>query len=163
MMRRAATAMLVMLALPAAAREPLGVHGAWGAFRDEAPWRCFAISEPRRAARGEPRPFASIAFWPERRIRGQLHIRLGAVRRVDAPVTLTIGARRWRLLAGRAEAWAANPAMDAAIVAAMRSARAMSVETVAENGRAFAHGYSLAGAATAIDAAALACARLARR
>ena len=50
--------------------------------------------------------------------------------------------------------------MDAAIVAAMRSAPSMSVESRAETGGAIADTYRLRGAATAIDAAALGCARL---
>ena len=44
-------------------------------------------------------------------------------------------------------------------IAAMRSERSMSVEALARNGGAFADTYRLAGAATAIDAAALACRR----
>ena len=42
----------------------------------------------------------------------------------------------------------------------MRSASSMSVSSVGANGRAFADSYALRGAATAIDAAALGCARL---
>ena len=43
--------------------------------------------------------------------------------------------------------------------AAMRGARSMSVETIAANGAPFADTYALAGAATAIDAAGVGCAR----
>ena len=39
----------------------------------------------------------------------------------------------------------------------MRGGRSMSVEAVAPHGRPFADVYALAGAATAIDAAALGC------
>src|SRR3546814_18996930 len=35
-------------ATAAEARDALGVHGAWAAFSDDKPRRCFAISEPDR-------------------------------------------------------------------------------------------------------------------
>ena len=48
--------------------------------------------------------------------------------------------------------------MDAAIVAAMRSAKAMRVRARAADGREISDFYDLPGAASAIDAAALGCA-----
>ncbi len=50
--------------------------------------------------------------------------------------------------------------MDAAIVAAMRSAGGMTVTARARDGRGFSDSYSLAGAATAMDAATVGCAKL---
>lgn len=148
------------LAQPAAAREALGVFGGWGAFRDERPPRCFAITEPARAFRDARwRPFASVASWPTAKVRGQLHIRLRKARLPGAPITLVVGERRFAMVGGGADAWAPDPRADAAIVAAIRSGRSMSVATRAENGRAFADAYALHGAATAIDAATLGCAR----
>lgn len=148
------------LAQPAAAREALGVFGGWGAFRDERPSRCFAITEPARLYRDASwRPFASVASWPTAKVRGQLHIRLRKTKLPGAPVTLAIGERRFTLVGGGADAWAPDPRADATIVAAMRSGRSMSVASRAENGRAFADAYALHGAATAIDAATLGCAR----
>ena len=61
------------------------------------------------------------------------------------------------MVAGDRDAWAADAASDRAIVAALRSARSMSVEAVGPRGRPFADSYALAGAATAIDAARLRC------
>jgi hypothetical protein len=49
--------------------------------------------------------------------------------------------------------------MDAAIVAAMRTAPKMTIRGTDTRGRRFANTYSLEGAATAMDAATLACAR----
>jgi hypothetical protein len=144
----------------AASRDTLGIFGQWGAFRDASPRRCFAIAEPvARGAGGDWRPFASIASWPGNAVRGQIHIRLRRARAAGSPVMLTIGQQRFQLAAGRADAWAADAKMDAAIIAAMRSQAAMSIEARDERGRAYADGYRLKGAATAIDAAALGCAR----
>jgi len=50
--------------------------------------------------------------------------------------------------------------MDAAIVAAMRSAGTMSVSATDSAGRRFTDRYSLEGAATALDAATVGCARV---
>jgi hypothetical protein len=150
----------LLLASPAlAARTSLGTFDGWGAFRDDNPARCYAIAQPVRGGGGKWRPFASVATWPQARVRGQLHIRLGREKLASAPVTLTIGDRRFPMVAGGADVWALDPRLDAAIVAAMRSAPSMSVATRAATGAGFAETYGLKGAATAMDAAALGCSR----
>ena len=150
---------ILALALQAAAegRRSIGIHGSWGAFSDAAPPRCFAIAEPLGQTRLR-RPFASIATWPADGQRNQLYVRLSRPRASAARVTLSIGERRFELLAGPADAWSPDARTDRAIVAAIRAGRSMSVETVAANGRPFADTYALKGAATAIDAAAVGCA-----
>lgn len=156
--RGAALAIMLWLAVPAAARDTLGVFKGWGAFRDATPRRCFAIAQPVVAGgRAAWRPFASIATWPNRGLRASLHIRLSRERDRSAGVTLSIGERRFALVANGADAWAADEPSDRAIVAALRGGRSMSVEAVGVGGHPFADTYSLAGAPTAIDAAALAC------
>lgn len=147
-------------AVPAAsARTSLGTFERWGAFRDDAPVRCFAIAEPVRQGGGRWRSFASVATWPGAGVRGQLHIRLAREKLSAAPVRLSVGGRRFMLVASGADAWAPDARTDAAIVAAMRSAPAMTVSTRAVTGATFSETYGLKGAATALDAAALGCAR----
>lgn len=152
---------LLLGAMPAHARDSLGIFDGWGAFRDAQGPRCYAVAEPVRAARrsGGWRAFAAIGTWPRQNVRGQVHFRLSRQRRDDAGVTLAIGDRRFALVAGDADAWAPDRRVDAAIVAAIRSGTSMSVQTTDRAGRAFADVYALRGAATAIDAAALGCAR----
>lgn len=150
---------IALLAGPAAARMALGSFDGWGAFRDEQPYRCFAIAEPERIGRGPWRPFASVGTWPANGVRGQVHIRLGREKLPAAPVTLTIGGRRFSMAAGGADVWAPDARADAMIVAAMRSARSMTVATRAKTGGALVETYRLRGAATAMDAASLGCAR----
>jgi hypothetical protein len=148
----------VLLVLAAAGgRTAIGVHGSWGAFRDAAPARCFAIARPV-AAGGREGGFASVASWPARRLRASLHVHLTRTRDRSAPVTLSIGERRFILAAADRDAWATDAPSDRAIVDAMRSGRSMSVEGVGAGGAPFVDVYALAGAATAIDAATLACA-----
>ena len=138
-------------------RVALGVYERWGAFRDASPRHCFAIAEPVTRGVGPTRPFASVATWPGDGVRNQLHVRLSRERHDGAGVTLAIGERRFELVAGSSDAWAPDARTDAAIVAAMRGGRSMSVETVGASGAPFADVYALGGAATAIDAAALGC------
>jgi hypothetical protein len=147
-------ALLLLAAVPG--REAIGVFDGWGAFRDRDPRRCFAIARPI-AAGGRTTGFASVATWPGRGLRSSLHIRLSRPRDRSAGVTLSVGERRFALTANTLDAWAADAPSDRAIVAALRSARSMSVEAVGLGGRPFADTYALAGAATAFDAAALAC------
>jgi hypothetical protein len=146
---------LVGTTAPAMARDTIGVWNRWAAFSDPSPRRCFAIAQPvdpdHRAG------FASVSNWPGQNIRGQLHIRLSRGRAGNARVTLSIGERRFELVAGTDDAWAPDSRTDAAIIAAMRSGRSMSVEGLGRDGSAFADVYALSGVATAIDAAALAC------
>ncbi|TPG20847.1 hypothetical protein EAH87_05645 [Sphingomonas koreensis] len=147
--------MLLLALLLGAARQPIGVYQSWGAFREGPPLRCFALAEPVR--RGRTHPFASVTTRPNRGVRNQIAFQLSTAVRADTPVTLGIDDRRFALIAEGDHAWAPDARTDAAIVAAMRSARSMSVSAVTASGRPFADTYALGGAATAIDAAALAC------
>ncbi|MGL4313907.1 MAG: hypothetical protein ACRCSO_07925 [Sphingomonas sp.] len=154
---RVAALILLAAAMPAAAKDSLGIYDRWGAFRDASPVRCYAISAPvQPGGRSNWRPFAAIGSWPGQGARGQLHIRLSRERDPRARVTLSVGDRRFDLVAGNADAWAPDARTDAAIIAAMRAGRSMSVETLGKGGP-FADVYSLRGAATAIDAATLGC------
>jgi hypothetical protein len=148
--------LLLLIAAPAAARDTIGVYRGWGAFRDARPERCYAIARPVVAS-GRPEGFASIASWPARRLRASLHIHLSRPRASSAGVTLSIGERRFTLSADARDAFAPDTPTDRAIVTAMREGRSMSIEAIADTGRPFADVYTLAGAATAMDAATLAC------
>lgn len=154
-------ATLLLLAPPAAARDSLGMFETWGAFVDPAVPRCFAIAmaEPSLKRR-EYQPYASIGTWPRRAVRGQVHFRLSRRTRPGAPIVMSIGGQRFQLAGGGGDAWAADKRMDAAIVAAMRSARSMTVASRDSNNARFSNTWPLAGAATAMDAAAIGCARL---
>src|SRR3546814_18128866 len=89
-----------------------------------------------------------------------MHFRLSREKAPKAQVSLSIGARRFTLTAGGADAWAPDKRVDAAIIAAIRSGTSMSVQATGKNGAPFADVYALRGAAQAMDAAALGCARL---
>lgn len=148
---------------PLAARDSLGVFGQWGAFRDPGLGRCYAIAIPQksRTAR-EVSPFATVGTWPGRRVRGQFHVRLSRKLAAEPALSLSVGGEPFKLVGGGSDAWAEDKARDAAIVAAMRSARSLTVGARDTRGRRFYDTYVLEGAATAMDAASVGCARIRR-
>jgi hypothetical protein len=150
-------ALAALLALfQGAPRETIGIYDGWAAFRDTAPQRCFAIARPVDPRRAD-QAFLSVASWPAAGVRHQVHVRLGRPRAANARVTLVVGERRFDLIAGALDAWAPDARTDAAVVAAIRDGRSLSVESVSASGTPFVEGYALRGAASAIDAATLAC------
>ena len=159
-MRKALALTLILLASPLAAKDSLGVFSDWGAFRDPSVPRCYAIAKPTtsRLSR-DNEPFATIGTWPRRQIRGQVHFRLSRMLAKNPSIQLRIGSQRYELTGGGGDAWAKDRTMDAAIVAAMRSAQSMTIRATDSRGRRFSNSYSLSGAATAMDAATLACSR----
>ena len=163
-MRQTALLFLIALVVPAAAfaapRTALGIFDGWAAFREAQTARCYAIAAPA-ATIGKPqvKAYASVGYWPKSRIRGQFYIRLSKERGAGRELRLTVGSRRFVLTGNGVHGWASDARMDAAVIAAMRAAPSMSVESSTEAGGAIADTYRLRGAATAIDAAALGCAR----
>jgi hypothetical protein len=150
---------LLALAAPATAQQqPLGIFGMWGAFSGGG--RCHAISQPYRGPDAEQwRPFVAIGHWPDRRISGQLHVRLSREKRAGSAVLLRIDGRSFQLRGGGRDAWAPDARADDEIMAAMRTGIEMVIETRSTRGLLVRDHYRLRGAATAMDAAALACAR----
>jgi len=151
----------LLLAGPVWGRDTLGVFNSWGAFRDAAPLRCYAIAQPDHieGIGAGWHAFAAVATWPALGKRNQLHLRLSRRYGGRTAPTLLVGDQRFPLLAGGADAWAPDSRTDAAIVATMRTARAMMVVADGADGP-IRDAYVLKGAATAIDAAQLGCAKL---
>ena len=151
---------LFLAATPALARDSLGMFESWGAFRDPAVPRCYAIAvaEKPRGAKVEYQAYADVGHWPKRALRNQVHFRLSKRLASNAPIRLRVDTQEFALAGGGGDAWAADRRMDAAIVAAMRSGKAMRVRARAADGREINDYYALPGAASAIDAAALGCA-----
>lgn len=148
---------LLLAASPLAARESLGVYESWAAFKDTTPQRCYAVAKAQGSA---PQPaYATVSLWPDKQVRGALHIVLSRDLADKGSVRLAVGGKRFDLVAKGRNAWAADARADAAIIAALRSAGGMSVSAKAAKGGGFTDRYTLAGAATAIDAATVGCAK----
>ena len=146
----------------AVARDRLGVWNDWGAFRDAAVPRCYAIAmaadTPRRGH--EAQPFVTVATWPRRAIHGEVHVRLSRSSVPGKPVDFLLGGQKFVLVSNGADAWAADQRMDAAIIAAIRQGGDLTVAMRGRDGRLARDIYHLAGAASAMDAASLGCAAL---
>ena len=160
-MRRLLFLLPILLAAPAIARDSLGMFSGWAAFRDPAAPRCYAIAmaAPSTMQR-DYQPYADVAWWPRQGVRGQVHFRLSRKLQPNAAISLSIGGQRIPLVGGGGDAWAADKRGDAAIMAAMRVAKDMTVSARDAGGRGFTNRYDLSGAATAMDAAAVGCAEL---
>jgi len=151
---------LLLLGLAAAAPalgqpRALGVFGDWGAFQDGA--RCYAIAQPIEApAAAGWQPFAAVGHWP-RRGGGQLHVRLSREKRPGSAVLMRIDGQSFQLRGGGRDAWAPDARADLQIQTAMRAGLDLVVETHSAAGLLVRDHYLLRGAATAMDAAAIAC------
>jgi hypothetical protein len=131
--------------------------GAWAAI--DRGGTCEALSRSVRiAAKGKVQAQAGFAFSADRRRWGEFHALLRRMPRADAAVMLRIDNQPFLLVSRANWAWSTGPLQERAIIAALRGANGMSIESRDAAGRSFIDPYSLDGAATAIDAAAAACA-----
>lgn len=154
-MIRLAPLALLLLAAPLAARESLGVYESWAAFKDASPQRCYAIAKAQGTT---PAPaHATISNWPDSKVRGAVHLVLSRDAADKSAVRLVVGDKRFTLVAKGRNAWAKDARDDAAIVAALRVAARMSVSAQGTKSGTFTDRYTLAGVATAMDAATVGC------
>ncbi|MBV7266779.1 hypothetical protein [Erythrobacter ani] len=143
---------LVALVAPLSAKDSLGVYSDWAAFSDGDAQNCYAIAKATNRDLGVA--YATIATWPARNVRNQIHIKLSREAPASGRVRLRVGRAGFNLVAEGRSAWAEDRQMDAAIVAALRSANSMQVRV-----RGYTDRYNLSGVATAMDAAVIGCSR----
>ncbi|WP_423142109.1 hypothetical protein ACOYW6_01725 [Parablastomonas sp. CN1-191] len=151
----------IMAPFSAQARDALGTFAGWAAFRDPQVPRCYAIARAEPAARRDPQvAYVDVSTWPRRALFGQVHFRLARPLAPGARPQLAFGGQRAVLTAdGAGNAWAADPRADAAIVAALRGGARLTVWARDAGGKGFVSTFAPAGAPSALDAMALACAR----
>jgi len=150
-----------MIAAPAdATQRVLFARGSWAALQSQDGRHCQAAARSLRdAPKGAEQARATFAFDAGRGRRGEFHVRLSRAVRQGSSVMLSVGSQPFQLVARGYEAWSIGPTQEAAIIAAARVATGMRVEARDASGRRFADRYLLAGAPSAIDAAAAGCAR----
>lgn len=148
---------LALLTGPAEAQRLLHAGANWAAL-ERLPGICEAVGRAELVVpRGQPQARATFAFTRDGRRRGELHLILSRTARPGADALLTIGADSFLLLTRGQSAWSRGPRQEAAIIAALRRAGEMRVRAQGVGGRV-SDRYLLAGAPTAIDAAAISCA-----
>jgi hypothetical protein len=153
---RASIAVLALAAGAASAAPNVAFAGGHWAAIDFGS-RCEARSRPLWF-RPATEPYAVFAFGRSVRPHVQFYVHLGQPARAGATVIATIGDQPF-LLAGNGEwAWSASAAQQQAIRRAARYGQHMRIDSRDSRGRRIVDRYDLSGAATAIDAAAAACA-----
>jgi hypothetical protein len=152
---RLLAALLFVLAVPASAAGLLFAGGQWVALdRGES---CEAASRSESIAlKGKVQARAGFAF--DRSRRGQFFTQLSRAPRDGTTIILTVGERPFLLVSRGDWAWSRDPGQEAAIIAAVRAASGMRVQSRDRGGSRFTDRYLLDGAPTAIDAAAAHCA-----
>ena len=149
--------LLLVAAMPSAAGPIIYAGPAWAAIDRGS--TCEALSRSARiAAKGKVQAIAGFSFSADRRRWGEFHTRLRRMPRSGAAVLLKIGDQPFLLVSRGNWAWSTGPLQSQAIIAALRDASGMTVESRDAAGQQFIDPYSLDGAPTAIDAAAAACA-----
>lgn len=159
-------ALLCTLAAPVEAkRTSLAIYGPWGVFEDSRPERnCFAIATPddtqaSRSGISRGDTYISISSWPGRKIEGQFFWAAGFPIDDDKSVELKVGETRFRLLPSGSSAWAADPATDKRILAALRGGATARITSVSRRGTQLTDSFDLTGLSAAVDSARQACAK----
>jgi hypothetical protein len=120
------------LTLPAAAQESsnrVNTETDWSVFVEDNPTQCWVVSAPKSirntrdgqevaARRGDIRLF--VSYWPGSEKNGEVSVTGGYPYADGSTVVLQIGPDRFELFTDGELAWAASPADDQRIVAAMR-------------------------------------------
>jgi hypothetical protein len=156
-MRWALAFSLLMIAAPAFAADVIFARGQWAAIDRGA--TCEAAGRSVRIAqKGRVQARAGFAFDSGRGRRGQFFAQLSRMPRANSTIILTVGDQPFLLVGRGGWAWSSGPAQEAAIIASVRAASGMRIESRDGGGRRFVDRYMLDGAPTAIDAAAARCA-----
>lgn len=150
--------LLIVTGTAHAERRSAGFFFGWGVFVQDRPKSCFAITRPLavRGASGA-NASASISFAPGRP--GEVHVRLRTLAAPGTTVLLKVGARSFPMAARGQDAWLADARADQVVIALARTADRLTVDSRSATGARIRDSYALKGAASAIDAAAVACAR----
>lgn len=151
--------LLALAALPAIlpAQTRLFAGGHWAALDRGA--ICDAGTRAEHAAtNGRIQAIAGFAFAADGKRWGEFYTRMSRPVRPGSTVMLQVGSQPFLLIANGHWAWSRGRAQQQAIMAAVRANARMKVEARTAGGGRFRDYYILAGAPTAIDAAAAHCA-----
>lgn len=150
--------MSLLLTIMLQSAAPLAAGGGWAAF--DRGGHCEAVAAALREPRkGEPRAAVALRFDRSGARAGELSVRFRRPLRAGSSPILTVAGEPFLLVARGAAAWPAGAAQDRRIVALLRASAWLKVEARDLRGARMVDHYPLAGAPTAIDAAAACAAR----
>jgi Invasion associated locus B (IalB) protein len=152
--------LLPTLALAQAPGNPtsLGASGDWEAFTYEAEGSkvCYVYSAPKKSeankkiAARDPIYFM-VTHWPGKKVKAQPSTFIGYSFKEGTDVKLTIDTRDFILYPVDNMAWTDKVETERAILAAMKSGKAMSVSGTSSKGTLTKDSYSLSGISAAMD------------
>jgi hypothetical protein len=135
----------------------LYASGGWAAIDRGA--RCEALTRSEHVTiKNGATSVAGVTFDSARRHWGEFHLKMRSASRPGSSIVLDVADRSFLLEARGTDAWARDRAQDRAIIAALRDATGMKVTARDAAGHRVVERFATRGAATAIDAAAAACA-----
>lgn len=160
-MRAAIFFLVAVIAAPAFAKggSVIAAGGHWAAILRDGQCDAESLAMAPATARSG-RGLAGFTFAADRSRWGQFHARLSRAPRAGASVIATIGRQPFLLTARGGWAWSTGPAQEMALMAAIRSADSLRIQSRDSAGRRFTDRFALDFAPTAIDAAAARCSRL---
>lgn len=158
---------LTLLSVQALAQTPdsptsLGASGDWEAFAYEAEGSkvCYVYSQPKKsdpaAAKRGPIYFM-ITHWPGKKVKAQPSTFIGYTFKEGSEVKLAVDAKSFNLYPVDNMAWTDKLETEKAILAALKSGKAMTVSGTSAKGTATKDTYSLSGLSAAMDAIDSAC------
>lgn len=150
--------MSLLLSLLLQSAVPIAAGAGWAAF--DRGTHCEAVASPQQLPRRSETPAAiALRFDRSGARAGELSVRFRRpLRRGSSPI-LTVAGEPFLLVARGAAAWPAGAAQDRRIAALIRASAWLKVESRDWRGSRMVDHYRLAGAPTAIDAAAACAAR----
>ncbi|MBD8555463.1 hypothetical protein IFT84_13205 [Rhizobium sp. CFBP 8762] len=161
LVRKLATVLALVLATSSAAlaQSPTRIEQfkAWGAYSYPANGGkvCYVLSVPQDkspASVDHGDIFFLISQRPGQNISYEPQAMMGYELQANSKVTVTIDARSFTMFTKEKSAWVENAAEEPALVAAMRSGKAMRVDAASKRGTKTTYNYSLQGISAALKA-----------
>jgi hypothetical protein len=150
---------LLFQATASTAAPLLFAQGYWLAVERPDGRSCAAMGRSELAApKGGDQARMSFTFDRRGPRHGELYVRLSRPARPGSSILLMVGGQPFQLVGRGSDAWSRGPQQEAAIIAAVRASDDLRVRFRGASSR-YTDRYLLAGAPTAIDAAAAACSR----
>lgn len=147
-------------ATPAFADDPvsLGAFDDWEAFSYQANGAlvCYVFSAPKKTesdkkiAKRDPVYFL-VTHFPGRKIKGQVSTIIGYPFKESSMVDVKVDDKAFQLYTSGDTAWAASSDVEAQMVKALKTGKALSVVGTSWKGTQTTDNYSLAGVAKALD------------
>lgn len=121
---------------------------------------CFITSQPRETKPAEvqrERAYFYVSSWTKDGIRSQISVLLGYDLEDQAPITVTVGSRSFKLFAKNDKGFIGDATSELQLIDAMKRGNFMTVTAKTKDGTETTDTYSLIGATAAVNSLANGC------